>query len=88
MQNIAEMTDSSLCQMVAQGNREAEEILVTRYNRLVRICARPYYFLAGGDSEDLIQEGMVGLLKAIATMRVQRSFLSYFCRNLYSQSVI
>ena len=64
MQNIAEMTDSSLCQMVAQGNREAEEILVTRYNRLVRICARPY-FLAGGDSEDLIQEGMVGLLKAI-----------------------
>ena len=35
-----------------------------RYSRLVRICARPY-FLAGGDSEDLIQEGMVGLLAAI-----------------------
>ena len=35
-----------------------------RYNRLVRVCARPY-FLAGGDSEDLIQEGMVGLLNAI-----------------------
>ena len=35
-----------------------------RYNRLVRICARPY-FLAGGDSEDLIQEGMLGLLSAI-----------------------
>jgi RNA polymerase sporulation-specific sigma factor len=30
----------------------------------VRVCARPY-FLAGGDSEDLIQEGMVGLLNAI-----------------------
>ena len=37
---------------------------MVRYNRLVRICARPY-FLAGGDSEDLIQEGMVGLLAAI-----------------------
>ena len=35
-----------------------------RYARLVRICARPL-FLAGGDSEDLIQEGMFGLLSAI-----------------------
>lgn len=46
------------------GDRVAEERLVIRYNRLVRVCARPY-FLAGGDSEDLIQEGMVGLLAAI-----------------------
>ena len=38
--------------------------MVTRYNRLVRTCARPY-FLIGGDSEDLIQEGMVGLIKAV-----------------------
>lgn len=35
-----------------------------RYNRLVRVCSRPF-FLAGGDSEDLIQEAMFGLLKAI-----------------------
>ena len=42
----------------------AEEALVTRYNRLVRTCARPF-FLAGGDSEDLTQEGMVGLITAV-----------------------
>ena len=42
----------------------AEETLVTRYHRLVRTCARPF-FLAGADSEDLTQEGMVGLIKAI-----------------------
>lgn len=47
-----------------QGSRDAEEILVGRYHRLVRSCARPY-FLAGGDSEDLLQEGMFGLIKAI-----------------------
>lgn len=64
MQNIEEMNDSGLCRLAAQGSREAEEALVLRYNRLVRICARPF-FLAGGDSEDLIQEGMLGLLKAI-----------------------
>ncbi|MEI3305136.1 MAG: sigma factor [Dysosmobacter sp.] len=46
----------------APGVRQAEEILVTRYNRLVRTCARPF-FLIGGDSEDLTQEGMVGTSK-------------------------
>ena len=38
--------------------------LIFRYNRLVRVCARPL-FLAGGDHEDLVQEGMIGLLDAI-----------------------
>lgn len=58
------ISDEALCAMVSTGDREAEEELVTRYARLVRICARPF-FLAGGDSEDLIQEGMVGLLHAV-----------------------
>ena len=58
------LTDEELCRLVAEGNRQAGEILAARYIRLVRTCARPY-FLAGGDSEDLIQEGMVGLLAAI-----------------------
>lgn len=57
-------SDEDLCNRVAQGDRDAEEALVRRYSRMVRMCARPY-FLAGGDSEDLIQEGMVGLLHAI-----------------------
>lgn len=61
---LEERSDEVLCALVASGDRVAEEVLVTRYNRLVRICARPL-FLAGGDSEDLIQEGMFGLLKAI-----------------------
>ncbi len=59
-----ELTDEILCSMVANGDRIAEETLVMRYMRLARACARPY-FLAGGDSEDLLQEAMVGLLKAI-----------------------
>ena len=56
--------DEALCLLAAAGNRLAEETLVTRYNRLVRTCARPF-FLAGGDSEDLTQEGMVGLITAV-----------------------
>ena len=63
---VSSQTDSDevLCTRAVSGDRVAEESLVMRYNRLVRICARPF-FLAGGDSEDLIQEGMLGLLKAI-----------------------
>lgn len=59
-----EPSDEVLCALTAAGDRLAEETLIRRYSRLVRVCARPF-FLAGGDSEDLIQEGMLGLLKAI-----------------------
>ena len=56
--------EEALLDLVLKGDRLAEETLVERYMRLVRTCARPL-FLAGGDSEDLIQEGMFGLLSAI-----------------------
>ena len=62
--DLARQPDEELCLLAAAGNRLAEETLVTRYNRLVRTCARPF-FLAGGDSEDLTQEGMVGLITAV-----------------------
>jgi RNA polymerase sporulation-specific sigma factor len=58
------LTDEELCQQASEGDRYAEEILVTRYTRLVRSCARPF-FLIGGDSEDLTQEGMIGLMNAV-----------------------
>lgn len=64
MFNYADLEDTELQKLSAQGDRLAEEQLVSKYMRLVRICARPL-FLAGGDSEDLIQEGMFGLLSAI-----------------------
>lgn len=66
------ITDEHLCARAFLGDRAAEETLVLRYSRLVRICARPF-FLAGGDSEDLIQEGMVGLLSAIREFSPDRN---------------
>lgn len=81
--------DESLCRLAASGSREAEEILVCRYTRLVRTCARPF-FLIGGDSEDLTQEGMVGLIKAVREYDAEkaasfRTFAEVCIRNrLYS----
>lgn len=63
--------DESLCRLAQQGDRTAEEQLVVRYFGLVKACARPY-FLAGGDGEDLIQEGMLGLLKAVRAYEAER----------------
>lgn len=68
---FSQLPDEQLCSMAAQGSSEAEDTLVSRYSRLVRACARPL-FLAGGDSEDLIQEGMVGLLNAVRTFDHER----------------
>lgn len=61
---VDSLTDEQLAKKAAEGDSQAETELVQRYGRLVRACARPL-FLAGGDSEDLIQEGMLGLLTAI-----------------------
>lgn len=61
---LQDVPDKELCLQAAQGSAPAETELVRRYGQLVRACARPL-FLAGGDSEDLIQEGMLGLLTAI-----------------------
>ena len=69
-----EYSDESLCRLAADGDQTAEEELVKRYLRPVRIYARPY-FLAGGDSEDLIQEAMFGLLEAIREFDPQRDTL-------------
>jgi RNA polymerase sporulation-specific sigma factor len=65
------MADEQLCAQVSLGDSASEEALVLRYSRLVRVCARPY-FLVGGDSEDLIQEGMLGLLAAIRDFSPER----------------
>ncbi len=64
MLNYSQLEDNRLLVLSSGGDREAEEQLVIRYMRLVRICSRPL-FLAGGTPEDLIQEGMLGLLSAI-----------------------
>lgn len=58
------LSDLELHTLYLSGDAAAGDALVLRYRRLVKICIRPY-FLAGGDSEDLLQEGMIGLLSAI-----------------------
>lgn len=69
---LEQLPDEALCRLIREQDRPAEEVLAARYHRVVRSCARPY-FLAGGDSEDLMQEGMFGLIKAMREFDPQRS---------------
>jgi RNA polymerase sporulation-specific sigma factor len=65
------LEDGFLIALAKQGNPDAYDRLVRRYYGFVRLKASSY-FLAGGDSDDLIQEGLVGLYKAIRDYRTDR----------------
>ena len=78
MEQFSHLGDTALQALAAEGNTAAEEALIWRFSHLVRRCARPL-FLAGGDSEDLTQEGMMGLLSAVRSFRSELgvSFQTY-----------
>ena len=58
------MTDENLIRSFREGEKSALDVLLTRFKPMVKAKVKPY-FVAGGDTEDLIQEGMIGLYKAV-----------------------
>lgn len=63
-------SDEELVKQVQAGNARAAESLLRKYRPLVESRARSY-FLRGADQEDVVQEGMIGLYKAIRDFRVE-----------------
>lgn len=76
--NYKEYSDELLVDMARSGDEHAEEFLLKKYKDFVRSKARAY-FLVGGDSDDLIQEGMIGLYNAISHYDDSKasSFMTY-----------
>ena len=72
---ISELKDEELALKV-QKNGEGLEIIMARYKNMVNSFARSY-FLSDGDVDDLIQEGLVGLFKAVTTYNGKASFSSH-----------
>jgi len=68
---LAELTDEELVLQARRGGRDATEELLARYRSLVESKARSY-FLVGWDHDDVVQEGMIGLFKAIRDYRADR----------------
>src|SRR4051794_11867698 len=70
-QGQLQVEDGFLIALAKQGNADAYDRIVRRYYGFVRLKASSY-FLAGGDADDLIQEGLVGLYKAVRDYRTDR----------------
>ena len=58
------LSDEDLIDLVRKGDQQAQDYILNKYKTLVKSKARAY-FLMGADREDIIQEGMIGLYKAI-----------------------
>lgn len=89
MNELRTISDEELLRQIRSGSNDAMECLLERYRDMVRKEARKF-FLAGGDEEDLIQEGMIGLFKAITSFQEGKntsfSTFAYLCvhRQIYT----
>ena len=89
MSKYDRMTDEQLLCDYKNGNQEIMDYLMVKYKSMVRKKARAMYLL-GGEHEDLIQEGMIGLIKAVrdfdVTQKTSFSSFAELCvsRQMYS----
>ena len=77
-QKLEALSDEALIALYRQGTNEAVDILIQRYKKLVRNRIKVNFFV-GADKDDLIQEGMIGLFKAVCDYNPEReaSFKSF-----------
>jgi RNA polymerase sporulation-specific sigma factor len=87
--NYADKTDEELIELLRQGDEDIMDYIMDKYKNLVKRKVRSMY-LIGGDSDDLIQEGMIGLFKAIRDYSKEKeaSFYTFadlcISRQIYS----
>ncbi|MCL2545109.1 MAG: sigma-70 family RNA polymerase sigma factor, partial [Clostridia bacterium] len=68
---LKNVPDEEIALLAQQGDDQASEHLLNKYKNFVRSKARSY-FLIGADHEDIVQEGMIGLFKAVRDYRPER----------------
>ena len=69
---FSSMGDDKILEQIKSGNNFALEFLINKYKNFVRSKAKTY-FLIGADKEDIVQEGMIGLFKAIRDFNDEKS---------------
>ncbi|HEY6836294.1 MAG TPA: RNA polymerase sporulation sigma factor SigH [Gaiellaceae bacterium] len=82
-----ELEDLQLVMRARNGDGKALDELIRRYQGFVRLKASSY-FLAGGDSEDLIQEGLIGLYKAVRDFSPDKSSFRSFAELCVTRQII
>lgn len=69
--SFSEITDEEVVNYAKNGDELATEYIINKYKNFVRVKAKSY-FLVGADREDIIQEGMIGLYKAIRDFKADK----------------
>src|SRR5215510_12883188 len=82
-----ELEDLQLVLKARNGSQAALDALMRRYQGFVRLKASSY-FLAGGDAEDLIQEGLIGLYKAVRDFSPDKSSFRSFAELCVTRQII
>lgn len=83
----SEMSDEDIAILASDGDNNATDFLLGKYRNLVLAIARSY-FLIGADHEDIIQEGMIGLFKAIRDYRTGDAIFSTFAHMCVKRQII
>jgi RNA polymerase sporulation-specific sigma factor len=83
----SDLSDEVLVRLFHEGDVEALDVLLERYRRLAGAKARGY-FLAGGDYDDLQQEAMIGLFKAIRDFRYGQSSFRAFAELCVTRQIM
>ena len=83
----SDLSDETLVRQFHEGDVEALDVLLERYRRFAGLKARGY-FLAGGDIDDLRQEAMIGLFKAIRDFRHGQSSFRAFAELCVTRQIM
>ena len=79
------LSDEALLRQLRAGDAAIMDYVLDKYKPLVRKKANAM-FLIGGDTDDLIQEGMIGLFKAIRDYREERNFVFPLRRTVHHKT--
>lgn len=81
------LSDEAVADLAKSGNEEAYNHIAARYRNFVYAKARSYYII-GGENEDLVQEGMIGLYKAVRDFDHSKSSFKTFAKLCVSRQIL
>ncbi len=85
--NFSNYTDEEIAVMASKGDSDATDFLLSKYSNMVLSITRSY-FLIGADYDDVIQEGMIGLFKAIRDYKKNDTSFSTFAHMCIKRQII
>ena len=85
--DYSKLSDEKLVALAQQGDVDAEGYLLTRYKDMV-LSRSAIYYIVGGDRDDVVQEGMIGLIKAIRGYKENAGTFSNFAYVCVTRQII